>query len=158
MNSKEYNEIKELLYLLEQKIEALHKPAVDQPDEQVFELDSQPEPEPGPGPEIQEETPPLPETIGDLFSGFAQRPTLADSLARSKNGRPLKEIIPLNDRFLYEKMLFSQDRDLYDKTLNVIQNSKTIQEAEAYLAEHFPHWELSSPAVQKFLTQLEDVF
>ncbi len=42
MNSKEYKEIKELLALLEQKIEALWDPAVNQPEEQVFELDSQP--------------------------------------------------------------------------------------------------------------------
>ncbi len=156
MNSKEYKEIKELLALLEQKIEALWDPAVNQPEEQVFELDSQParEPNPEPHPESGHE----PETIGDLFSGFAQRPTLADSLAKTKNGRPLKEVIPLNDRFLYEKVLFSQDRDLYNKTLTELQDVKTMQQAEAYLAERFPHWELSSPAVQKFLTQLEDVF
>ena len=192
MNSKEYKEIKDLLGQLEQKIEALRDPAVDQPDEQVFELDSQPEkesrPEPEPQPEPEHESEPEhepepeaesypetepesdtepkpkpdpepdPVTVGDLFSGFAQRPTLADSLAKTKNGRPLKEVIPLNDRFLYEKVLFSQDRDLYDKTLAKLQEVKTMQQAEAYLAEHFPHWELSSPAVQKFLTQLEDVF
>ena len=156
MNSKEYKEIKELLALLEQKIEALLDPSVDQPEEQVFELDSQPAREPNPEP--QPESGHEPETIGDLFSGFAQRPTLADSLAKTKNGRPLKEVIPLNDRFLYEKVMFSQDRDLYNKTLTELQDVKTMQQAEAYLAERFPHWELSSPAVQKFLTQLEDVF
>ncbi|MFA5443575.1 MAG: hypothetical protein WC128_01195 [Bacteroidales bacterium] len=152
MNSKDYKEIKDLLVQLEQKIEALLDPAVDHPDEQVFELDSQPEMEQESEPETE------PETVGDLFSGFAQRITLADSLAKTKNGRPLKEVIPLNDRFLYEKVLFNQDRALYDKTLTNLQDVKTIQQAEAYLAEHFPHWELSSPAVQKFLTQLEDVF
>ncbi|MFA5660811.1 MAG: hypothetical protein WC923_00715 [Bacteroidales bacterium] len=170
MDSKEYKEIKDLLVQLEQKIEALYKPVVDRQEEQVFELDSHPEPEPrpepepepgpwqDPSPEITEEIPSAPETVGDLFSGFAQRPTLADSLAKTKNARPLKEVIPLNDRFLYEKVLFSQDRDLYNKTLTDLQDIKTMQEAEAYLAKHFPHWELSSPAVQKFLTQLEDVF
>jgi len=33
-----------------------------------------------------------------------------------------------------------------------------MQQAEKYLAEHFPSWELSTPAVQKFLSQLENVF
>jgi hypothetical protein len=178
VNSREYKEIKDLLAQLEQKIEALRDPSVGQPDEQVFELDSQPqkepEPQPEPEPGYEQESEPEPEpdpepdpepnpepnpvTVGDLFSGFTQRPTLADSLAKTKNGRPLKEVIPLNDRFLYEKVLFSQDRDLYDKTLTELQKVRTMQQAESYLAEHFPHWELSSPAVQKFLTQLENVF
>jgi len=137
MDEREYREIKELLAQLTARIDALYTPApapVPVPDTPgYFEL----------------ETPSVPvsPTLKDKFSGLDRRPTLADSLAKTKNKGLLKEVIPLNDKYLYLKTLFSEDSGLYEKTI-----------AEAYLAQHFPSWELSTPAVQKFLTQLENVF
>lgn len=97
-------------------------------------------------------------TVKDRYSEPGRRPTLADSLAKTKNKGSLKEVIPLNDRFLYLKALFSEDSNLYEKTIADLQSLKNLQQAETYLAQHFPAWELSTPAVQKFLSQLQDVF
>ncbi|HNR27285.1 MAG TPA: hypothetical protein PKY83_01500 [Bacteroidales bacterium] len=148
MDEREYREIKELLAQLTARIDALYTPApapVPVPDTPgYFEL----------------ETPSVPvsPTLKDKFSGLDRRPTLADSLAKTKNKGLLKEVIPLNDKYLYLKTLFSEDSGLYEKTIADLQSFKDMQQAEAYLAQHFPSWELSTPAVQKFLTQLENVF
>lgn len=144
MNEREYREIKELLAQLAARIDALFTP------EAVFGT---------PG-DFELETPPVAAagTIKDQFSELGRHPTLADSLAKTKNKGPLKEVIPLNDRFLYLKTLFSEDSSLYEKTIADLQSLKNMQQAEIYLAQHFPSWELSTPAVQKFLSQLQNVF
>ena len=72
---------------------------------------------------------PEPGTVGDLFTGLAQRPTLADSLAKSRNRGPLRKSFP-NDKFLYLKVLFSEDHHLYEKTLSDLQSLPTMQDAE----------------------------
>ena len=97
------------------------------------------------------------EIAGDLFA-HGQQTHRADSLAKYKNSGPLNDIIPLNDRLLYLKVLFSDNRELYDSTLSRLQSFDRLQQAEDYLGTHFPSWELSSPAVQNFLSQLKHVF
>ncbi|MDD2289944.1 MAG: hypothetical protein PHT64_02865 [Bacteroidales bacterium] len=144
MNEKEYREIKELLAQLASRIDAMYTPETV-PDVPVdFELETPP--------------PATVVTVKDRYSEPGRRPTLADSLAKTKNKGSLKEVIPLNDRFLYLKALFSEDSNLYEKTIADLQSLKNLQQAETYLAQHFPAWELSTPAVQKFLSQLQDVF
>ena len=177
MNEKEYHQLKELLRELEQRIDALYKGATTEPEvepiaepaaepaavaepepetapemEPAFELETTPEEEPDKEPEKE------PEIVGDLFAPMAKRPTVADSLAKYKNSGRLKDVIPLNDRLLYLKVLFSDDKELYDTTLTRLQSFDKLQQAEDYLGTHFPSWELSSPAVQKFLSQLKHVF
>lgn len=144
MNEREYREIKELLAKLTARIDALYTPAPVPDIPGDFELETI--------------AVPVSPTLKDKFSGLDQRPTLAESLAKTKNKGPLKDIIPLNDRYLYLKTLFSEDSSLYEKTITDLQSLKNMQQAETYLAEHFPSWELSTPAVQKFLSQLQNVF
>ena len=161
MNEKEYNQLKELLRELEQRIDALYKGATTELEaEPVAEPVAEPEAVAEPEPAFELETKPEkePEIVGDLFAPMANRPTVADSLAKYKNSGPLNDIIPLNDRLLYLKVLFSDNRELYDSTLSRLQSFDRLQQAEDYLGTHFPSWELSSPAVQKFLSQLKHVF
>ncbi|MFY9116561.1 MAG: hypothetical protein WBK97_04755 [Bacteroidales bacterium] len=155
MNEKEYRQLKELLRELEQKIDTLYENETEPPSS-----DQEPEPElkDASEPLFELEAEKKPEIVGDLFAPMANRPTVADSLAKSKNKGLLKDVIPLNDRLLYLKVLFSDKKDLYDTTLTRLQTFKNLQEAEDYLGQHFPAWELSSPAVQKFLAQLKHVF
>jgi hypothetical protein len=167
VNEREFQEIKNLLAQLSNKIDALYDPAPVTGPISDFELETSPDPEEKPIPET-----PAPDpdnaaakptylsagTVGELFSDMARRPTVADSLAKTRKKGPLKERIPLNDRFLYMKTLFSGDNSLYEKTLTDLQSMDNMQQAEKYLALHFPSWELSTPAVQKFLSQLENVF
>ncbi|NLK79923.1 MAG: hypothetical protein GX281_04315 [Bacteroidales bacterium] len=89
---------------------------------------------------------------------MASRPTLADTLAKNISKGKLKDTIPLNDKFLYLKVLFLDDAKLYEATLNHLQTLENVQQAEDYLAQQFPTWEVSSPAVQKFLMLLKHVF
>ncbi|NLA15571.1 MAG: hypothetical protein GX877_03425 [Bacteroidales bacterium] len=174
MKEKEYREIKEMLRQLEQKIDTLYRAST----EQEFELEVLVEPaevvkpavaakpvvaaepvivaEPVVAAEPVAATEPA--VVGDLFASMAHRPTVADSLAKNKNKGRLKDAIPLNDKFLYVKVLFSENTELYESTLDHLQSLENLQQAETYLAEVFPNWELFSPAVQKFLTLLKDVF
>lgn len=167
MNERQYQEIKELLAQLTAKIDALYDSATTSGPVSDFELETGMETKEIPVQETASFTPDNADaksirssagTVGDLFSDMAKRPTVADSLARTKKKGPLKEHIPFNDKFLYMKTLFSGDDGLYEKTLADLQSMDNMQQAEKYLAEHFPSWELSTPAVQKFLSQLENVF
>lgn len=159
MNERQYQEIKELLAQLTAKIDALYDSATTSGPVSDFELETGMETKEIPVQETASFTPDNADaksirssagTVGDLFSDMAKRPTVADSLARTKKKGPLKEHIPFNDKFLYMKTLFSGDDGLYEKTLADLQSMDNMQQAEKYLAEHFPPGNYQLPQYRNF--------
>ncbi|MDD4655100.1 MAG: hypothetical protein PHT08_06810 [Bacteroidales bacterium] len=163
MDQKEYSEIKALLAQLNERIDALYqdKPAFELivPDETEPEFipEPEPEPEPKPEPERVHVTKPKPvPTIGDLFTNMNPGPTVAEVLARNNSRNPLKERISFNDKYLFTKVLFNQDAGLFNNTIDILEPMTSMREVESYLGAHFPNWDVTSPAVHRFLCQLED--
>ena len=159
MDQKEYSEIKALLAQLNKRIDALYqeKPAFELivPDE--TEPEFIPEPEPKPEPERVHVTKPKPvPTIGDLFTNMNPGPTVAEVLARNNPRTRLKERISSNDKYLFTKVLFNQDAGLFNNTIDILEPMTSMREVESYLGAHFPNWDVTSPAVHRFLCQLED--
>ena len=129
--------------------------------EPALEPEPQPEPEPEPEPKPEPErvhvTKPKPvPTIGDLFTNMNPGPTVAEVLARNNSRNPLKERISFNDKYLFTKVLFNQDAGLFNNTIDILEPMTSMREVESYLGAHFPNWDVTSPAVHRFLCQLED--
>lgn len=59
--------------------------------------------------------------------------------------------ISLLDRAQFITILFKEDYSLYDSTLADLDAMETLDEAAAYVAEHFPDWNLKSDIVFSFM-------
>ena len=59
--------------------------------------------------------------------------------------------ISLLDRALFIGTLFKEDFNLYDNTIAELNNLHTLDEAVAYIQEHFPEWELGTDVVYRFM-------
>ncbi|NOY36518.1 MAG: hypothetical protein GXO83_02990 [Chlorobi bacterium] len=82
-----------------------------------------------------------------------------ESLAKKSKGKnlstklqeqPIKDIyksIALNERFQYIKELFHGNGDVFNKTIQYLNQAKSLQEAEQYLNDHFD-WDPDHELVQ----------
>lgn len=108
------------------------------------------------------------ETIADvktvtLADAMAQNATtLADTIAapaalgeeiNHSHIRSLRKAIGLNDKFLMIRDLFGGDGDLYEQTLDALDEFESFDDCLLYIAENHPEWNPDSEGA-KFLTQL----
>ena len=111
------------------------------------------EPEPAPAPEPQsapEEPKPAPAPAS------APVPANIASYAWSKDNpgilvKNIRSGISLLDRALFIGTLFKEDFNLYDNTIAELNNLHTLDEAVAYIQEHFPEWEMGTDVVYRFM-------
>lgn len=59
--------------------------------------------------------------------------------------------ISLLDRAQFIGTLFKEDFTLYDNTIAELNNMSTLDEAVAYIKEHFPEWNMNSDVVYRFM-------
>lgn len=108
------------------------------------------------------------ETIADvktvtLADAMAQNATtLADTIAapaalgeeiNHSHIRSLRKAIGINDKFLMIRDLFGGDGDLYEQTLDALDEFESFDDCLLYIAENHPEWNPDSEGA-KFLTQL----
>ena len=92
---------------------------------------------------------PAPEPVADDTAGMAWR--------KDKPGLAVKNIrsgISLYDRALFIGTLFKEDYALYDATIADLNNLASLDQAVAYIKEHFPDWDLGSNVVYNFMMAL----
>ena len=71
-----------------------------------------------------------------------------------KPGMSVKNIrsgISLLDRALFIGTLFKEDFALYDSTVAAMNEMTSLDQAVAYIREHFPQWDLGSEVVYRFM-------
>lgn len=99
------------------------------------------------------------EEVMDL-PDFEERPVLMDSFALRRAwkvdmpGTPVQNIISgisLNDRVLFINSLFREDAILFQKSLAAFNSMTYLKEAEDYINEEFPEWNLDSDVVYRFM-------
>lgn len=141
-------------------------------DESDVEIFATPTPKPQPQAkrvvEYDEEPLKSGETIADvktvtLADAMAQNATtLADTIAapaalgeeiNHSHIRSLRKAIGLNDKFLMIRDLFGGDGDLYEQTLDALDEFESFDDCLLYIAENHPEWNPDSEGA-KFLTQL----
>ena len=108
------------------------------------------------------------ETIADvktvtLADAMAQNATtLADTIAapaalgeeiNHSHIKSLRKAIGLNDKFLMIRDLFGGDGDVYEQTLDALDEFDSFDDCLLYIAENHPEWNPDSEGA-KFLTQL----
>ncbi len=175
---KEIAFLKERIAALEEKLAAwevhaaevpAEAPEVDFSDVELGVTDALPEPEPAPTPEPVVEEPVLmpeePEEPRQPEEPKAPEQPAPAAVAPSANmsgyawskdnpGILVKNIrsgISLLDRALFIGTLFKEDFNLYDRTIADLNNLNTLDEAVAYIQEHFPEWEMGTDVVYRFM-------
>ena len=76
---------------------------------------------------------------------------------KDKPGLAVKNIrsgISLYDRALFIGTLFKEDYALYDATIADLNTLASLDQAVAYIKEHFPDWDLGSNVVYNFMMAL----
>ena len=141
-------------------------------DESDVEIFATPTPKPQPQVkrvvEYDEEPLKSGETIADvktvtLADAMAQNATtLADTIAapaalgeeiNHSHIKSLRKAIGINDKFLMIRDLFGGDGDLYEQTLDALDEFESFDDCLLYIAENHPEWNPDSEGA-KFLTQL----
>ena len=141
-------------------------------DESDVEIFATPTPKPQPQAkrvvEYDEEPLTSGETIADvktvtLADAMAQNATtLADTIAapaalgeeiNHSHIKSLRKAIGINDKFLMIRDLFGGDGDVYEQTLDALDEFETFDDCLLYIAENHPEWNPDSEGA-KFLTQL----
>ena len=84
-------------------------------------------------------------------------PSLNDVIPTQPAVVDLKRNLSLNDRFLFQRELFGNDRQAMNDTLQVLGTFNTYEEAEQYIRESLT-WDLNSPTVNDFLQTLKNGF
>lgn len=90
---------------------------------------------------------PIPEVKRSLNDVIAPPPPVVD----------LKPSISLNDRFLFQRELFRNDRQEMDRTMHVLSMFETFQEVEEYVMGTLS-WDFENPTVNNFLAIIKKGF
>lgn len=171
---KEIAFLKERIAALEEKLAAwevhaaevpAEAPEVDFSDVELGVTDTLPEPQPEPlptpepvvedpvlmpeepeEPKAPEQPAPAAVTPSASISGYAWSKDNPGILVKN-----IRSGISLLDRALFIGTLFKEDFNLYDKTIAELNNLHTLDEAVAYIQEHFPEWEMGTDVVYRFM-------
>lgn len=129
--------------------------------EPEIEPEVAPEPAPESAPEPEPKTEPEPVLVAEPEPAPAPKPVRVKAAPegtyawqQARPGVSVKHIrsgISLLDRAQFITILFKEDYSLYDSTLADLDAMETLDEAAAYVAEHFPDWNLKSDIVFSFM-------
>ena len=144
----------------------------DEPEPEAVEVEQGPEPEPEPE-TVRQELPAeeddddlpgffsVPETVTVAAKASAvAKPTINDAHStdqawrKDMPGSPVKDIrsaISLNDRVFFINNLFDEDAQAFVNALSSINAMNSLEEVVEFIIENFPHWNLNSDVVYRFM-------
>ena len=103
----------------------------------------------------------VPETVTVASkAAVSAKPTINDAHStdqawrKDMPGTPVKDIrsaISLNDRVIFINNLFAQDAQAFVNTLSAINSMASLDEVVEYTAAEYPHWDLNSDIVYRFM-------
>ncbi|MBI3220616.1 MAG: hypothetical protein HYZ44_13965 [Bacteroidetes bacterium] len=85
------------------------------------------------------------------------KPTLAENLARQKTVK-LKDSLTINQKFMFTKILFKGDFEIFSETIDRLDSFETLNHALAFLGDHYLDWDRDSEEYEEFLEVLEKRF
>ncbi|NOS90842.1 MAG: hypothetical protein HOP30_02865 [Cyclobacteriaceae bacterium] len=85
------------------------------------------------------------------------KPTLAENLARQKTTK-LKDSLTINQKFMFTKILFKGDFEIFSETIDRLDSFETLNHALAFLGDHYMDWDRESEEYEEFLEVLEKRF
>lgn len=84
-----------------------------------------------------------------------QRPAVIDKLQRITR---IKDSLTINQKFMFTKVLFHGDFELFSKAINDIDRQDTIKGAMRYLEENYGDWDQESEEFHEFMALVEKRF
>lgn len=102
----------------------------------------------------------VPEPVTVSVKASVARPTINDAHSadqawrKDMPGSPVKDIrsaISLNDRVFFINNLFDEDAQAFVNALSSINAMSTLDEVVAFVTEQYPHWDLNSDIVYRFM-------
>lgn len=84
-------------------------------------------------------------------------PTVADDLARKKVIR-LKESLTINQKFMFTKILFHGDFEIFTEAIDRIDRFDNLSQAMRFLDDGYPDWDRESEEYEEFVEILQKRF
>ena len=76
----------------------------------------------------------------------------------SKNEFQIKDALTINQKFMFTKMLFSGDFELFTQAIEQLDKLGSANEAVVYLNKNYPHWDKESDEYEEFFAVVQRKF
>ncbi len=83
--------------------------------------------------------------------------TLADDLAKKKMVR-LKDNLTINQKFMFTKILFHGDFEIFSEAVDRLDRFDNLQQATRFIEDAYPHWDKESEEYLEFIEIVEKRF
>lgn len=81
--------------------------------------------------------------------------TVSDDFQRIPD---IKNRLTINQKFMFTKMLFNGDFDLFNSAIDKIDSLQSLDEATSYLDAHYSNWDRSSEEYEEFIELIQNRF
>ena len=96
-------------------------------------------------------------TLYDHLAPAESKPTLADNFQKKKIAR-LRDSLSINQKFMFTKMLFNGDFEIFSQAIERIDTLDNLKQALSYLQNDYPEWDRESEEYAEFLMMVEKRF
>lgn len=103
------------------------------------------------------ETKTVTQSISVDNSSTSSKPTLADNLAKQKMTR-LKESLTINQKFMFTKILFHGDFEIFSEAIDRLDRFDTLAQATRFLDDGYPDWDKESEEYEEFIEIVQKRF
>ncbi|MBS1486371.1 MAG: hypothetical protein JST43_02185 [Bacteroidetes bacterium] len=114
----------------------------------------------------------VPLNVANLFEAKEQKPAQPKvappkmnlpkaekiSATTKKNEFRIKDSLTINQKFMFTKMLFAGDFELFSVAIEQLDNCDTSKEAIDYLTENYAHWNKESDEYEEFIAVVQRKF
>lgn len=104
-------------------------------------------------PEAPKKSPVAQTTLYDQFSKGTT--TLAENFQKKKK---IKEILTINQKFMFTKILFNGDFELFSNAIDRLDDLDNLSQAKSYLTNNHGEWNPESEEYQEFMEMVERRF
>ena len=96
-------------------------------------------------------------TLYDHLAPGEAKPTLADNFQKKKIAK-LRDSLSINQKFMFTKMLFNGDFEIFSQAVERIDTLDNLNQAMNYLQNDYPEWDRESEEYAEFLMMVEKRF
>jgi hypothetical protein len=96
-------------------------------------------------------------TLYDQLHTNESKPTLAENFQKRKIAR-LRDSLSINQKFMFTKMLFNGDFEIFSQAVERIDMLDNLQQAVAFLQNDYPEWDRESEEFEEFFLMVQKRF
>lgn len=93
-----------------------------------------------------------------IINEQAQRESVTTVAADFAKISHLKNRLTINQKFMFTKMLFNGDFDLFNNAITQVDSFTSFDEASSYLEAHFSHWDKTTEEYEEFIELVTNRF